>query len=310
MLYGESLKDILKNAGKRVVVVAPFIKLSAFREIKQVMSDDIQEFICITRWLPQDIASGVCDISIFDEIKEIDGGRLLIHPQLHGKYYSNGYHTLVGSANLTGRGLGWRIPSNFELMVTMPAREPSLVAWESELIATSIVVTEQLKQEIQNQASLIQKGEKPVLPIEVATDDEELVKVWVPKCPVPERLWDVYIGQGEDNMVSYSYTAAKRDLGALSPPEGLSRSLFYAYLSVVLRQTPLIRELDSLAQKGISDNEAKALLAEYCGDSIEKLEYDETWRIVKDWLVHFFPSSFRIETDQEILIKGREIRRE
>lgn len=70
------------------------------------------ECICVTRWLPEDIASSVCDLDILDDVMGVSGGRLLVHPHLHGKYYSNGRDSLVGSANLKVRGLGWHNPSN------------------------------------------------------------------------------------------------------------------------------------------------------------------------------------------------------
>jgi hypothetical protein len=31
------------------------------------------------------------------------------------------------------------------------------------------------------------------------------------------------------------------------------------------------------------------------------------WRVLKLWLVHFFPQTYRLETGQEVLIKGKEL---
>ena len=76
----------------------------------------------------------------------------MVHPHLHAKFYSNGRKTLVGSANLTSRGLGWRAPSNVELLVALPADFPGLADWESALLNSAVEATEQLREQIRVQA--------------------------------------------------------------------------------------------------------------------------------------------------------------
>jgi hypothetical protein len=35
----------------------------------------------------------------------------------------------------------------------------------------------------------------------------------------------------------------------------------------------------------------------------------DAWRILKQWMMHFFPEQYRIEVGQEILVKGRTLSR-
>ena len=126
---GDAIIKLIENASDRLVIVAPYIKSATTQRLLASIPNTVAELTCITRWLPEDIASGVCDIEIFDDILNVRGGRLLVHPHLHAKYYSNGHQTLVGSANLTSRGLGWYTPANVEILIALPAEFPGLANW-------------------------------------------------------------------------------------------------------------------------------------------------------------------------------------
>ena len=307
---GDVVVELIKNASDRLVIVAPYIKSATIRRLCASVPDTVAELTCITRWLPEDIASGVCDLEILDDVLSVRGGRLLVHPHLHAKYYSNGRQTLIGSANLTSRGLGWHIPANVEILVTLPAEFPGLIRWEAMLVESAIEATEQLRQQLWMQAGQLKQAGSLHRPPEIETQSGELkeLTLWVPQCPVPEQLWKVYRGGGADIMVSSAFKAAQDDLDALSPPPGLTEELFKAYVAGILRQMPLLTELDRLAVAGLTDTNAHEFLsnhlAEY-GDDIS--EYVQVWRTVKAWLTYFFPQTYRLETGQDVLVMGREL---
>ena len=56
---------------------APYIKSATIRRLLKTIPDTVSECVCITRWLPEDIVSGVCDLEIFDDVTQAKGGRLL-----------------------------------------------------------------------------------------------------------------------------------------------------------------------------------------------------------------------------------------
>lgn len=306
----DAVVELIENASDRLIIVAPYIKSATIRRLFASVPGAVAELTCITRWLPEDIASGVCDLEIYDDIMSVPGGRLLVHPHLHAKYYSNGRQTLVGSANLTSRGLGWYTPANVEILVTLPADFPGLANWESMLLESAIEATEQLRQQLRIQADqLKQAGSLHHSPeVEAETGEPDRITLWVPHCPVPERLWEVYCGGGADTMVSSAYKAAKDDLESLSPPPGLAEELFTAYVAGILRQMPLVTELDKLAVAGLTDTTAQEFLSDHLdGHSDDMSEYAQVWRIIKQWLTYFFPTAYRLETGQEVLVKGREL---
>ncbi|MEW5424016.1 phospholipase D family protein [Amorphus sp. 3PC139-8] len=311
VLPGVGILELIRAANDRVVIAAPYIKSPTLRRLLDAVPETVSECACVTRWLPEDIASGVCDLEILDDIAGARGGRLLVHPHLHAKYYSNGRDSLVGSANLTARGLGWHTPSNVELLIALPVEFGGLAEWEHSLLSSAVQATEELRERIRRQADALKEDEAPRrLPeVEDDTATEAERTLWVPQCPTPDRLWQVYRGRGADTMVSSAFKAAQEDLAALSPPQGLTQDLFTAYVAGILKQMPLLAEIDKLASAGLTDAKAHEFLADRLGSSDHDDDYDRVWRVIKQWLVHFFPEFYRLETGQEVLVKGRELPR-
>ena len=309
---GDAVLSLIENAADRIVIAAPYIKSATIRQLLKAVPEPVSEISCITRWLPEDIASGVCDLEIFDDVMQIRGGRLFVHPHLHAKYYSNSKEALVGSANLTARGLGWHTPSNLELLVGLPAEFPGMADWEFTLLDSAILATEELREQIRTRAELLKQNglahHTPEVEIETGASGDERATLWIPQCPVPERLWDVYCNRGADTMVSSAFNAAQQDLAALSPPKGLSQDLFTAYVAGILRQMPLLEEIDRLALTGLTDAKAHEFLSDQLSNRIpDENESHRIWHTVKLWITFFFPKSYRLETGQEVLVKGREI---
>lgn len=299
--------EVLAAAAGEVLIVAPYIKMGAFRALLDKIKPSAT-LVCITRWLPEDIASGVCDLEIFDALTARPKSSLFVQPHLHAKYYRGDDRCLVGSANLTARGLGWVTPANVELLVELPVDFPGVVQWEAALRASSVTATPELRDRVAEAAALLKST--AALPAVPEVNEEHVEPApqaqWLPTCPVPERLWTVYRGGAEATMVSSARDAAQKDLKALSPPAGLTQPLFTAYVSGILRQMPLMIEIDTLASTGLTDAQAHDFLISRSGD-IDGFSAEQSWRILKAWLIHFFPTTYRLETGQEVLVRGKEL---
>ena len=306
ILPGDGILELIRAANDRVVIAAPYIKSPTLRRLLNAVPQTVSECVCVTRWLPEDIASGACDLEILDDIAGARGGRLLVHPHLHAKYYSNGRGSLVGSANLTARGLGWHTPSNVELLVALPDEFAGLAEWEETLLSSAVQATEELRDSIRRQADALKENETsrrlPEVEDDAVTEMEQTL--WAPQCPTPERLWQVYCGRGADTIVSSAFEAAQNDLAVLSPPPGLTQDLFTAYVSGILKQMPLLTQIDKLASTGLSDTKAQEFFAGKIGDNSDNEQF---WHVVKQWLVFFFPNTYRLETGEEVLVKGRQL---
>ena len=313
MVLDESSKQIIDFFGSSqhsVVIVAPYIKTSALNRILGAVPKTVSQLEFVTRWDIHDIASGVCDLEIFEHIVD-RGATLRIFPHLHAKYYRVDDRCVVGSANLTARGFGWVVPANVELIVALPANHEGLHSWESRLLQSSIIVDDEICNTIKKEVEKLKVSDNalhyPELPFPHENGDVEIdLEHWLPSCPAPDRLWEVYGGGGEGVMVQFAYEAAQRDLAVLGPPVGLSQPLFNRFINGILRQMPLIRRLDKLSQQGLPDHEAITFLATSLSAN-NPLTPERAWKVLKDWFLHFFPEEYRIENRQEVLVKGRKL---
>ena len=308
-IWGNKLSEILMNATRDVVIVAPYIKNYALQRLVSNMSEKLTSVTCVTRWLPEDIASGVCDLDIFSTLNGTQGGRLLVQSNLHGKYYRGDDRCLIGSANLTSRGMGWITPGNVELLVELPSNFPGLRQWEETLLISAVEATKELHDQIEQEADRIhgRQAFTRIPEVEAADGAGEPVSYWVPKCSVPARLWDIYSNRDAGTtMLASTRQAATEDLDALNPPKGLSRSFFEAYVVGIMRQMPLIVTIDDRALNGLTDTEAQAFLESELGDRAPYSAH-QTWDVLKEWIIYFMGSLYRVETGEAVLVKGQRL---
>ena len=299
---GAGVQEIVRSAKNRIILVAPFIKLHTLENLIREKSESVTDFICVTRWLPEDIASGVCDIEIFDQLVACEGV-LYVHPNLHAKIYSNESQFLIGSANLTDRALGWHSPSNVELLVTLSPDFPGLDEWINTLLESSVRATEELRDRILLNANQLKISHSFHFPPEVEEPNDQSVGVWIPTCTIPDELWLIYQGAGAESFVSSAYEAAIHDLSVLAIPQGLNEALFRVFIEGILKQMPIFNEIDQLATAGITDSMAQELIRERL--NVDNHTAEHNWVVLKRWFREFFPDSYRLETGQDILIKGK-----
>ena len=86
---------------------------------------------------------------------------------------------------------------------------------------------------------------------------------------------------GADTMVSSAFEAAQHDLAALSPPQGLTQDLFTAYVAGILKQMPLLAEIDKLAAAVLTDTKAHEFLVDSLGGTVVEEDHAQVRRVVK-----------------------------
>ncbi len=307
-MLGDQLLELVSSAKKRVVLVAPFIKVDALQRVLDAIPISAGLHIdCVTRWRPEDIVDGVCDLEIFEVITDRENAQLWRHPNLHAKFFRADQSCLLGSANLTGRALGWRLPTNLELLVELDMGRHELQKWEKSLMSSCVSVTAELRDLIAHQAADLAAQRPKTTSIDVEHDDDPGFRWIPPLCPSPERLFKVYAGElDEAKMVRSAFEFAQRDLRTLGPPKGYSEEQFLEYVADRLQQLEVVQKVVSASSSGVSDSQAAELIADYI-DVSSMIGPTDAWRILKQWMMHFFPEQYRIEVGQEVLVKGRTI---
>lgn len=306
MLPGDRLLEAVRLARVDATFIAPFIKAEVVRRVLAEIAASVR-VIVVTRWIPAEIAASVSDLEVFDVLQERGNAMLLLNPHLHAKLYRLDEVYLFGSANLTGKALGWRAPANVELLYSAPALNAELRSFEKELIRASMAVDSHYRDEIRRQVErLVELG---LTARELAASEtDDLPPTWLPRCPTPERLWEVYSDPeaARRRMVESAFDAAREDLATLRLGPGLSEAQHYRSIVSTLNQMPFVQAIDVRAAEGIGGEDAAALI-QAAGPLPAPYTAAEMWEILLAWLQYYFPGRYRREAAGEILRRGRVI---
>ena len=308
-LPGADLQALVAGAEREVVLAAPFTKAAAVEGVLQHVPPGVA-VKCITRWHPQEIATGVSDPEVFHLLSKHPGAAMLLWPSLHAKYYRADGRCLVGSANLTAKALGWTHPSNIELLIEAPATHPRLVAFEqravaeaqpatAELHALAVAAAERIRQE-RDWLDQTVEGQDDILLSDGAV--EEHTSSWLPSLRHPSDLYRAYSGLLDD-LTSASRIAALRDLAVLDPPTGLSAETFPVVIAALLLQMPVIARIDAFVATSQRFGAVRDLIASEKG--IGKREASTTWQTTMRWLLYFFPGRYlrSVPAHSEVFIR-------
>lgn len=307
VVLGDRVLELCRQSSGEVLVAAPFVKDHALARLLEVLPQAVTGFTCVTRWFPEEVASRVSDLEVFDRLAVRSGSRLLLLPTLHAKLFRFGARCLVGSANLTGRALGWTSPPNLELLAEVPADHPDVAAFLKMLREAASPATAALRDEVAEAARRLRELGPVAAPLDTVEDPAaSSPRTWLPSCSRPDQLWSVYSDASDKWMlIASNVQAAEADLKALGIPPGLSREMFTQHVAARIRAMPLVAEIDGRAAAGIADGEAVALIREAvpdCGIAVE-----DAWSVLKDWIVHFLPSNYRRAVQGEVFVRGRQI---
>lgn len=300
---GDRLKSLCASATNSVVFVAPFIKNEVLKALLSTIPAVVSKIQIITRWWPEDVAAGVSDLEVFDTVCARPGVSLLIHPWLHGKFYRVDDQCLIGSANLTFRGLGWANPSNLELLMAADASHPDAVAFERNVFAAAILATEALRDAIRDKASSLCGSFCSIGDVSSPEHPDR----WTPSCATPDRLWNVYADHETWRLVGSAIEAAKIDLSVLRIPAGLSRPQFTQCVGAILAVLPIVQEVEALLDDGVSDEIGIDLVEKFQSGEKHLQSASERWSTLKVWLQYFRPLLLRPVAATEMLVRGRQL---
>jgi hypothetical protein len=144
----EQLEQLCERASQtchEVVLIAPYIKRSTFAVLLNAVPQGVSCRV-FARWTVRDVVYGSTDISIWPLVEERnsegDPTSLHIVDALHAKYYRFDDITLIGSANLTQRGIGQGPSTNLEILVPHLLPKASRVAFELNVSTSARLVTQ------------------------------------------------------------------------------------------------------------------------------------------------------------------------
>ena len=121
-----------------LVLYSPYIQLNALRAINSSLNIKT----IVVAWHKEDLLKGVSDLELYDYCLE-NGIELYRNPKIHLKVlWDFNDKIILGSANITKRGLGLADNSNLELSASLSGVDEDTKEYLFEILANSTLVTE------------------------------------------------------------------------------------------------------------------------------------------------------------------------
>lgn len=307
---GVRLLELCRNTQDEIFFVAPFMKSDLVSMILEAVPAAVQNIVFVTRWDISEIIAGVSDLDVYDLLKQRNG-TLLLHPCLHAKYYRVDSKSLIGSANLTRKALGFCSTPNVELLIEQDCSLHDLKDLEKQLRKQGIKVTDNLRQQVAAQVAKVKESIGPALEriegyeLDFSGDNNT---GWLPTCPKPEKLYQIYKSDRIDHMLESTSKSGVFDIKACKILPGLSEGEFYIYFKTQLESHPIVQKIIAITVSGITADVAIGIIEkDFERVHPRDLTSDNYWEILKNWLIFFFPSKFRRRPVGEVLEQSREL---
>lgn len=295
-----------------VVVVSPYIKKETTKWVLSLINPRAKIQV-LTRANLQDFIHGASDIESWQEIWK-KGGKVFIEQNLHAKYYRFDDVVLIGSANLTEKGLNRCRDPNIELLCVMDY-DNGIEKIERGFFSNRTAIAEdqfnELKEVVDNYRakevinSLDLQLKKLTKFYEMRFQEVKLPDEWCFKTKKPSNLWKFC--EKPSDLDQISQQCAAHDLNAMRilPWDGMLRDEFYRLISARLHNWGLLNKLNYY----FDNNQTKdrpylsyGFIQKNLGlqrDSRENA-YIGTVNAFFDWMIEFFPEVY-FEPEKKIL---------
>ncbi len=289
--HGDRIRSLLDGTQDPITFIAPFIKKEALRSLLRVIPKDTT-LRCVTRWLPREVAAGVSDPEIFEELEQRGSFTLTLVDNLHAKLYIVGDQCLAGSANLTLSGLGDVDNGNIEVLLRTTIHNPDIAAT----------------------LAAIRKAERPASR-HIAEAARALADKYVPSLtahldPIPwfphsRRVENVYRFYSQPPDSEQFLTTSDRmllaDIANTNMGTGLSDTLFRKQIRALLQTIPLAASLlDNDSDITLTKADALPHLTLLENDNIGR---NDLWIAFVNWMVFFFPGQVMKQEITEIALR-------
>lgn len=270
---GDRIRELFRRASQ-ATIVAPFIKMDAFRSLLEAIPQDVP-LRCVTRWRPTEVAAGVSDPEILDLLRERGMFELLLVDRLHAKLYVADDRCLAGSANVTLSALGETTGvGNIEVLVETSISDPGV----SETLAT-------IDREATPASDLMADAVRRLADAIPSSDPLGDAKVWHPFSRRPEHAFRVY-----SERVSGYMTAANRillaDVARTDIAPGRDEQEFRQAIRELLAAIPITaRILTGTEDTLLTRADANAYFATLATDDFTA---EEVWEAFVQWMSYFY----------------------
>lgn len=288
---GDRILKAAVGCERSAFLVAPFAKQQIIGRLLDVVSATV-EVTLVTRWRPEEVASGVSDLEVLDLIRARGRGGVRLRHHLHAKYYRFDDRVFAGSANLTARAFGWIKPENDELLIELERPLPEFEQWLNE---GSVEATDQIAEGVRQAAAHLESTREtdPTPEAGELGSPSPALEWFLPRLRNPDELLRVYAGD-QSSLSEGALRDAKEDLRGLDLPPGLSHEAALAFTRSALQMTPTFQLIDRLVASSRRFGEVRDHLRIGL-DLGTREEANRIWQTWSRWLLFFFSDRFRME---------------
>lgn len=156
----QKIIDEVSRAADNLQIISAFCKLPAIKFIDENISHPIQNKKLMVRFLLSDILHGATDFELFDYCKE-NGWQMYVRFDLHAKtYVFDRKRCILGSANLTSKGLGLSLHGNYELSSFAEVDDSDLKKIDM-LFGNAILMTDELYEAMRSDYEIAKQNQEP-----------------------------------------------------------------------------------------------------------------------------------------------------
>ncbi len=201
----EKIIDEVSQTKDSFQIISAFCKLNTVKNlIDKNIQNDISSKKLLVRFRLEDILSGVSDIELYEYCKQ-NGWDFYIRFDLHAKtYIFDKKRCILGSSNLTGRGLDFEINGNYELSDFVEI-DKSDIDKIDVLFDNSLRVDDELYAQLKNEFEKVKSQITPNTNLKNYTWSKEIYNNFIPNLKV---------------LFSFNFPSTKYPI--LSNPESIS----------------------------------------------------------------------------------------
>lgn len=165
----------LSSAQKSVQMISAFCKLDALKNLESHINSCVLEKKLLVRFRLSDLISNATDFEILEYCLS-NGWKVFIRFDLHAKtYIVDNSRGIIGSANMTTRGLELKNSGNYEMASFVKVEEDDIYKIEA-LFENSIKVTDEIIKIMKKQYEEAKKNGKDVESVEWSDEIKNLVQ--------------------------------------------------------------------------------------------------------------------------------------
>ena len=210
-----TLRSFLAEADKEpLFVFSPFITTSYAKELLEHQ----EEVHIITSWRKDHLIAGVSDLELYNLVKQRPNWHLYINDRLHAKVYCRNFSSmLMGSANLTRRGMQDTEKSNHEVIIKTMCDAESKYHMLS-ILQNSLSMNDDHFNTYQTWFATVDQTIQPAdigSVVELTSTNELFLVSQLPASTSPHRLWSVLREDGQPDESWNEFGAAEHDMDNL-----------------------------------------------------------------------------------------------